>query len=103
MSAIILQVGLSIIVWTAVRKGGKWLWLFPAAILLHALVDALAVIISKNAGMLQTEIVVCALAIAVGAAGWMLAKKLNVEAASSAAAASPVAPDPATGAAAPEE
>lgn len=103
VSAIILQVGLSIIVWTAVRKGGKWLWLFPAAILLHALVDALAVIISKNAGMLQTEIVVCALAIAVGAAGWMLAKKLNVEAASSAAAASPVVPDPATGAAAPEE
>lgn len=91
VSAIILQVGLSIIVWTAVRKGGKWLWLFPAAILLHALVDALAVIISKNAGMLQTEIVVCALAIAVGAAGWMLAKKLNVEAAVAGATA-PAAP-----------
>ena len=111
VSAIILQVGLSIIVWTAVRKGGKWLWLFPAAILLHALVDALAVIISKNAGMLQTEIVVCALAIAVGAAGWMLAKKLNVEAAAAPAqtgastahaAASPEAPQPAqTGAPAP--
>ena len=99
VSAIILQVGLSIIVWTAVRKGGKWLWLFPAAILLHALVDALAVIISKNAGMLQTEIVVCALAIAVGATGWMLAKKLNVEAAAAGApapaAASPEAPKPA--------
>lgn len=94
VSAIILQVGLSIIVWTAVRKGGKWLWLFPAAILLHALVDALAVIISKNAGMLQTEIVVFALAIAVGAAGWMLAKKLNVDAAGATAAASPVAPEP---------
>ena len=91
VSAIILQVGLSIIVWTAVRKGGKWLWLFPAAILLHALVDALAVIISKNVGMLQTEIVVFALAIAVGAAGWMLAKKLNVEAAADPAAASPEA------------
>lgn len=96
VSAIILQVGLSIIVWTAVRKGGKWLWLFPAAILLHALVDALAVIISKNAGMLQTEIVVCALAIAVGAIAWMLAKRLNAEAAVSAAAATPLAPEPAT-------
>lgn len=95
VSAIILQVGLSIIVWTAVRKGGKWLWLFPAAILLHSLVDALAVIISKNAGMLQTEIVVCALAIAVGAAGWMLAKRLNVEAAAAGAPASPEAPQPA--------
>ena len=93
VSAIILQVGLSIIVWTAVRKGGKWLWLFPAAILLHALVDALAVIISKNAGMLQTEIVVCALAIAVGAAAWMLAKKLNVEAAPAAAAGAPASPE----------
>ncbi len=95
VSAIILQVGLSIIVWTAVRKGGKWLWLFPAAILLHALVDALAVIISKNAGMLQTEIVVCALAIAVGAAGWILAKKLNVDAASAGAANPEVAAAPA--------
>ena len=85
VSAIILQVGLSIIVWTAVRKGGKWLWLFPAAILLHALVDALAVIISKSVGMLATEIVVFALAIAVGTIGWMLAKRLNAEAA---------APDP---------
>lgn len=81
VSAIILQVGLSIIVWTAVRKGGKWLWLFPAAILLHALVDALAVIISKSVGMLATEIVVFALAIAVGSIGWMLAKRLNAEAA----------------------
>lgn len=92
VSAIILQVGLSIIVWTAVRKGGKWLWLFPTAILLHALVDALAVIISKNAGMLATEIVVFALAIAVGTIGWMLAKRPNAEAAAHSSA-SP-APDP---------
>ncbi|MBQ3711359.1 MAG: YhfC family intramembrane metalloprotease [Bacteroidales bacterium] len=93
VSAIILQIGLSIIVWTAVRKGGKWLWLFPAAILLHALVDALAVIISKSVGMLATEIVVFALAIAVGSIGWMLAKRLNVAAAPGAApaAAAPVA------------
>lgn len=96
VSAIILQVGLSIIVWTAVRKGGKWLWLFPAAILLHALVDALAVIISKSVGMLATEIVVFALAIAVGTIGWMLAKRLNAEAAahSSASPAADPAPDP---------
>ena len=97
VSAIILQVGLSIIVWTAVCKGGKWLWLFPAAILLHALVDALAVIISKNAGMLLTEIVVFALAIAVGAIGWMLAKRLNAEAAAHSSA-SPAATAAAFGA-----
>lgn len=98
VSAIILQVGLSIIVWTAVRKGGKWLWLFPAAILLHALVDALAVIISKSVGMLATEIVVFALAIAVGAIGWMLAKRLNAEAAAHSSASPAAAPSPAFGA-----
>ena len=41
ISALMLHLGLSVFVWTAVRKGGKWLWLFPAAILLHALVAIL--------------------------------------------------------------
>ena len=27
-------------VWVAVRKGGRWLWWFPAAIAIHAAVDA---------------------------------------------------------------
>ena len=31
-SALVLHLGLSLMVWVAVRKGGKWLWLFPAAI-----------------------------------------------------------------------
>ena len=77
-SAIVLQIGLSVMVWVAVRRGGRWLWLFPAAILLHALVDAGAVLLIKSAGTLVTEIVVCAEAIAVAVIGWMLAKKLNV-------------------------
>ena len=76
ISALVLQLGLSMLVWTAVRRGGKWLWLFPAAILLHALVDALAVILSKAVGMVAVELVVCALAVAVGAMGWMLGKKI---------------------------
>lgn len=86
-SAIVLQIGLSVIVWTAVRRGGRWLWLFPAAILLHALVDAVAVLLMKSAGMLVTEIVVCAVAVAVAAIGWMLAKKIPDDAAPSAEAA----------------
>ena len=73
-SAITLQVGLSILVWAAARKGGKWCWLFPAAILLHALVDALAVILAKSAGLVAVELIVMALAIAVAALGWMVAK-----------------------------
>ncbi|MBO4340685.1 MAG: YhfC family intramembrane metalloprotease [Bacteroidales bacterium] len=79
ISALVLQLGLSMLVWTAVRRGGKWLWLFPAAILLHALVDAAAVVLSKSVGMVAVEIVVCALAIAVGAMGWLLGRKLNAD------------------------
>ena len=79
ISALILQVGLSIMVWTAVRKGGKWLWLFPAAILLHFLVDGAAVVLSKSASAMVVEIIVFCIAIAVGAMGFMLAKKLKPE------------------------
>ena len=48
-SALVLHLGLSMMVWVAVRKGGKWLWLFPAAIALHAIVDAGAVLLQKSA------------------------------------------------------
>ena len=70
ISALILQVSLSILVWTAVRRGGKWLWLFPAAFLLHFLVDASTVVLAKSASMVAVEIIVFALAIAVGAIAW---------------------------------
>ena len=67
--------GLSILVWVAVRKGGKWFWLFPAAIGLHALVDGLAVILSKSAGMVTVELIIMALAIAVAALAWLVARR----------------------------
>jgi uncharacterized membrane protein YhfC len=79
ISALILQIGLSVVVWTAVRKGGKWLWLFPAAILLHFLVDGAAVVLAKSASAVVVEIIVFCIAIAVGAMGLMLAKKLTPE------------------------
>ena len=74
-SALILQVSLSILVWTAVRKGGKWGWLFPAAILLHALVDGIAVILYKHTGMVAVELVVMAMAVAVAGLAWLVARK----------------------------
>ena len=77
ISALVLQLGLSLTVWTAVRKGGKWLWLFPAVILLHALVDGVAVILSKSVSMVSVELVITALAVAIGTMGWTLAKKLS--------------------------
>ena len=75
-SALILHLGLSMMVWVAVRKRGRWLWLFPAAIALHAIVDAGAVLLQKSVGMLPLELIVTAEAIAVAAIGYMLAKKL---------------------------
>ena len=80
LSALLLQLGLSLMVWAAVRRGGKWLWLFPAAILLHALVDGIAVILSKSVSMVSVELIILALAMAVGAMGWMLGRKLNARA-----------------------
>ena len=72
ISALVLQVGLSLLVWKAVRGGGRWVLLFPLAILIHALVDALAVILSTSAGMVPLELIVTALAVATAAAAWMI-------------------------------
>ena len=77
ISALILHLSLSILVWAAVRKGGKWLWLFPAAILLHALVDGLAVILSKSATMLATEAIIFAMAIAIAGLAYMVARRIS--------------------------
>ena len=77
ISAIILQLSLSVLVWAAVRKGGKYLWLFPAAILIHFLVDAGAVVLSKTSTMVITEIILSAEAIAVAAIAFMVAKQLK--------------------------
>ena len=74
-SALILQVSLSILVWAAARKGGKWLWLFPAAILLHALVDGVAVILSKHAGVATVELIIMAMAIAFAGLAWLIARR----------------------------
>ena len=76
-SALILQLGLSLMVWTAVRRGGKWIWLFPAAILLHFLVDACTVVLAKNADTVTVEMIVFAFALAVGAISYMLVKKTS--------------------------
>lgn len=75
-SALILHLGLSMLVWVAVRKGGKWLWLFPAAIVLHAIVDAGAVLLQKSPSLVPLELIVMAEALAVAAIGYNVAKKL---------------------------
>ncbi len=76
ISALVLHLGLSMLVWVAVRKGGKWLWLYPAAVALHAIVDAGAVMLQKSVGMVPLELIVSAEAVAVAAIGYMVARKL---------------------------
>lgn len=76
ISALVLHLGLSMLVWVAVRKGGKWLWLFPAAVALHAIVDAGVGMLQKSVGMVPLELIVSAEAVAVAAIGYMVARKL---------------------------
>ena len=77
ISALLLHLSLSVLVWAAVRKGGKWLWLFPAAILLHALVDGLAVVLSKSASIPATEAIIFAMAIAIAGLAYMVARRIS--------------------------
>ena len=76
LSALTLHLGLSILVWTAVRKGGKWLWLFPAAIALHALVDGVVVLLKDSLGMVALEAILFVAALAVAALAYRIVKKL---------------------------
>src|SRR5690606_34798025 len=48
IAAVAIHISLSVLVWFAVKKKGKCFWLYPLAILLHAFVDAVAVILSRN-------------------------------------------------------
>ena len=75
LSALVLQLGLSVLMWVAVRKGGRWLWLFPAAIFLHAVVDAGAVMLHDSVGIVPLELIVSAEAIAVAAMAYLVANK----------------------------
>jgi len=47
ISAVVLQISLSVLVWFAAKDGGKRFWLYPLALILHAFVNAAAVIASR--------------------------------------------------------
>lgn len=74
LSALIVQLSLSVMVWTAVRRGGKWMWLLLLAFLLHFLIDAVTVVLAKSASMLAVESIIFAMAVAVGTIAWKLVK-----------------------------
>lgn len=75
ITAIILQLSLSVLVWTAVRKGRKWLWLLPAAILIHALVDGVVVYIQKSVSMFSLELICFCEALVVAFITLLIARK----------------------------
>lgn len=47
IAAVALHISLSVFVWFAAKKGGKCLWFYPLAVLLHAAVNSVAVILSR--------------------------------------------------------
>ena len=62
--AIILHLSLSVLIFAAVREPGKK-WLFPAAILLHAAADFIAVVSNAYLPVAATEIIVLVFAVMV--------------------------------------
>lgn len=73
--AVVLQLALSVIVWHAAKTAGKW-YLYPVAILLHALVDGVMVIIAGlGAPIMLVEAFVALGAAAVALFAWRVAKK----------------------------
>lgn len=73
ISAMMLHIGLSMIVFTAARDSSK-LWLYPTAILLHALADAPACLFQK--GVIKSLFVIEALAFIFGIAVLIIGKKI---------------------------
>ena len=70
IGAIALHISFSVLVWFA-AKNGKRFWLFPLAILLHTLVDAVAVIMSRfvtNIWLIEGAVYVLAILFALLAA-----------------------------------
>jgi uncharacterized membrane protein YhfC len=47
IAAVAIHISLSVLVWFAVKNRGKCFWLYPLAIFLHTLVNAVAVILSR--------------------------------------------------------
>jgi len=75
ISAVILHLALSVLVWFAAKKAGK-VRLYPAAVLIHFIVDAATVIASRSgAPIIAVEVIVAALAIAAAVFAWNVWKK----------------------------
>lgn len=75
ISALILQISMSVLVWTAVRKGGGWMWLLPASILIHTFVDGLLVFLLNSVSAFAIETICFVEALVVACFALFIAKK----------------------------
>lgn len=48
IAAVVIHISCSVLVWFGAKGGGRRFWLFPLALLLHALVDAVAVVLARQ-------------------------------------------------------
>lgn len=77
ISAVILHIALSVFVWTAVVKGKTFF--YPIAVLLHAIVDAAIVIISRcGVSILIVELITLLLSLVIAFFAWRLWKKQDL-------------------------
>lgn len=81
ISAMVFHIAASVLVWYAVKNGGKATLLYPLAILLHMGLDACAVImttVTTNAWLIEAVVMVYAVVIAIVAS--VISKKFKQEA-----------------------
>ena len=65
-AAVIVQISLSVLVWFAVKEGGKKLWLYALAIVLHLVLDMASVVLNNYlpGAVIVTELIIWIVAIA---------------------------------------
>lgn len=78
--AVIIQISLSLLVWFAVDRKDKW-WLFPAAIMLHAIIDIPAALMQAGVttSIFWTESIIAVSALAVAVIAVSVCRKLKAE------------------------
>ena len=76
--AVTLQIALSVLVWVAVKKKGKW-FLFPVALLIHFTVDAATVVIASKS-VAASEAAVFAMSVATALLSYFIWKKNGLRA-----------------------
>ena len=78
LTALVLHIALSVLVYAAVTRRGKWYW-FPAAIALHALADLAALVTGACCPILVTELIAALTAAAAALLAWRVYGGIRAE------------------------